>query len=106
MIEITVKIANTKNLSMLPSGKEFYFDVKKDTKVKELSEIFHDTIYKVLLKNPVIKQDCWKYDLYTYEKQKIDLEENMERYFTTEHRLNLIDRNETIFYAILFPGQV
>tara|TARA_B100000949_G_C13834649_1_gene265971 strand:+ start:146 stop:313 length:168 start_codon:yes stop_codon:yes gene_type:complete len=55
---------------MLPSGKEFYFDINKDTKVRELSGVFHETIHKVLLKNSVIKQDCWKYDLYTYEKQK------------------------------------
>ena len=31
----------------------------------------------------------------------MDLQENMERYFTTENVLDLIDRNETIFYAIL-----
>ena len=100
-MEITIKIANTKNFSMLPSGKEFYFDINKDTKVQELSELFHDTIHKVLLKNSVIKQECWKYDLYTYKKQKMDLQENMERYFTTDHILDLIDRNETIVYAIL-----
>ena len=101
MIEITVKIANTKNFSMIPSGKEFYFDINKDTKVRELSGIFHETIHKVLLKNSVIKQECWKYDLYTYKKQKMDLQENMERYFTTDNVLDLIDRNETIVYAIL-----
>ena len=105
-MEITIKIANTKNSSMLPSGKEFYFNVNRDTKVQELSEMFHETIHKVLIKNSVIKQDCWKYDLYTYEKQKMHLQENMERYFTTDNVLDLIDRNETIFYAILFPGQV
>ena len=100
-MEITIKIANTVNFSLLPSGKAFYFSVNKDTKVQELSDLLHDTIHKVLLKNSVIKQECWKYDLYTYEKQKMDLQENMERYFTTDHALDLIDRNETIVYAIL-----
>ena len=52
MIEITVKIADTKDFSVLPSGKEFYFDINKDTKVRELSGVFHETIHKVLLKTP------------------------------------------------------
>lgn len=100
-MEITIKIANTVDFSMLPSGKELYFDINKDTKVQELSDLFHDTIHKVLLKKSGVNKECWKYDLYTYEKQKMDLQENMERYFTTDHVLDLIDRNETIVYAIL-----
>ncbi len=100
-MEITIKIANTKNFSLLSAGKEFYFDINKDTKVQELSELFHETIHKVLIKKSGVNQKCWEYDLYTYEKQKMDLQENMERYFTTDNELDLIDRNETIIYAIL-----
>ena len=100
-MEITIKIANTVNFSLLPSGKEFYFDINKDTKVQELSELFHETIHEVLIKKSGVKQKCWQYDLHTFDKQKMDLQENMERYFTTDHVLDLIDRNETIVYAIL-----
>ena len=100
-MEITIKIANTKNFSLLPSGKEFYFDINKDTKVHELSELFHETIHEVIIKKSGVNQKCWEYDLHTFDKQKMNLQENMERYFTTDHELDLIDRNEIIVYAIL-----
>jgi hypothetical protein len=106
MIEITVKIANTMNVSKLPSGKEFYFNVTEDIKIGELSEIFHEEISKVLIKSAGVKQKCWKYDLYTYQTEEMNLENSVKTYFTTNNVLNVIDRNETIFYAILASLQV
>ena len=102
MVEITVKVLNTLNHSILPLGKEFNFYMYRTGEMKGLSDMFRDNI-NIIIKESMATEKCWEYDLYTKDKQKIELERSLETYFTDKGAslLDLMDRNETIFYAIL-----
>ena len=99
-LEITIKISNTPNHTFFPLGKEFSIPSK-----------MNDTIYSLLSKmkehiNQAIQlPNFLTYSLYTKEHIKTDENKEIQTYFTTRKILDIIDRNENIFY-LLFHNKI
>ena len=95
MIHCSIKILNSKDNSKIKSGVTYFFTLKRNTFIKEFFNEF--------ITNFENKEEIKKYNLYT--KQKIQLNYNLtiEDYFTNKNDsdLNIYDKDETIFYAIL-----
>ena len=92
-IEITIKIINTPNHIFLPMGKELHFTLDRDTLFQNL----YDEI-NIKIKEYIIIPDFLTFSLITYEKNKINLNDTISSSFSTEHILDIIDRNENNFY--------
>ena len=96
MIHCTIKILNSKDNDIILSGVSYYFTVKRNTLIKELFDKF--------IQNFVEQEEIKKYNLYT-NKQKLKLNSDLtiQDYFTNKNDsdLNIYDKDETIFYAII-----
>ena len=96
MIHCTIKILNSKDNNTILSGVSYYFTVKRNTLIKELFDEF--------IQNFVEQEEIKKYNLYT-NKQKLKLNPDLtiQDYFTNkdDSDLNIYDKDETIFYAIV-----
>ena len=96
MIHCTIKILNSKDNDIILSGVSYYFTVKRNTLIKELFVEF--------IKNFVEQEEIKKYNLYT-NKQKLKLNPDLtiQDYFTNKNDsdLDIYDKDETIFYAII-----
>lgn len=96
MIHCTIKILNSKDNNKILSGVSYYFTVKRNTLVKDLLNEF--------IKNFIDQEEIKQYNLYT-NHQKLKLNPNLaiQDYFTNKNDsdLNIYDKDETIFYAIV-----
>ena len=96
MIHCTIKILNSKDNNEILSGVSYYFTIKRNTLVKDLFSEF--------IKNFINQEEIKQYNLYT-NKQKLKLipELTIQDYFTNKNDsdLNIYDKDETIFYAIV-----
>ena len=96
-INITIKISNTKDNNLILVGKSYYFNMKRSTPIQNLLEEFTKNF------NEKQKTEINKYKLFT--KNLIQMKNNyqIEDYFTNKYdsNLNIYDKDETIYYAIL-----
>ena len=96
-INITIKIINSKDNNLIQSGRSYYFFMKRSTLINDLFNVF--------IKNFNEKQqvEISNYKLFT--NQLIEMKNNTEiqDYFTdcNDSDLNIYDKNETIYKAIL-----
>ena len=96
MIHCTIKILNSKDNNEILSGVSYYFTVKRNTRVKELFDEF--------IKNFIDQEEIKQYNLYTnHQKLKLNPDLTIQDYFTNKNDsdLNIYDKDETIFYAIV-----
>ena len=92
-IEITIKILNTPNHDFLPMGKSFNFSIDKNVIFQNLYDLINEKIKEYIIVPPFLT-----FSLVTSEKNKINLNDTINSSFTTDHRLDIIDRNENIFH--------
>ena len=92
-IEITIKILNTPNHDFLPMGKSFNFIINPNDIFQNLYDLINEKIKEYIIIPPFLT-----FSLLTNEKNKINLNDIINSSFTTDHHLDIIDRNENIFY--------
>ena len=95
MIDCSIKILNSKDNSIIKSGVTYFVTLKRNTFIKEFFNEF--------ITNFENKEEIKKYNLYTKQKIKLNYNLTIEDYFTNKNDsdLNIYDKDETIFYAIL-----
>ena len=94
-LEITIKIVNTPNHTFFPMGKEFSIPSNMNDTICNLLSKMKEHI-NLALQLP----DFLTYSLYTKEHIKTDEKKEIQTYFTTQKILDIIDRNENIFYLL------
>ena len=99
-MNLTIKVTNSNNNDLLKVGLVYNIVLKKYNSVGDLLKLFR---YMVLLENysEELLINLEKYKLFT--KNTIGMNNNKKicDYFTTDHILDIYDRDENIFYAIL-----
>tara|TARA_Y100001970_G_scaffold2340_1_gene2790 strand:- start:80 stop:385 length:306 start_codon:yes stop_codon:yes gene_type:complete len=96
MIHCTIKILNSKDNNEILSGVSYYFTIKRNTLVKDLFSEF--------IKNFIDQEKIKQYNLYTnQQKLKLNPDLTIQDYFTNKNDsdLDIYDKDETIFYAII-----
>ena len=96
MIHCTIKILNSKDNNEILSGVSYYFTIKRNTLVKDLFSEF--------IKNFIDQEKIKQYNLYTnQQKLKLNPDLTIQDYFTNKNDsdLDIYDKDETIFYAIV-----
>jgi len=92
-MEFTIKIVNTPDHSLFPSGREYYFLINPEHKVQELIKMIHATI------NRKIKIPKYlTFSLMTEKNIHLNYDFKINSYFSTDKELDIKDRNENIFY--------
>ena len=92
-IEITIKIINTPNQDFLPMGRSFNFTIDPNDIFQNLYDLINVKIKEYIVIPPFLT-----FSLLTNERNKINLNDKINSSFTTDHRLDIIDRNENIFH--------
>ena len=97
-ITVTIKIGNTRDNDLIKAGKEYYFNVRRNTFICELFDYF-----SACFDSEEAKIEIKKYTLFSkgmirlYNKNIIsDIFQDREA-----SDLDVYDRDETIFYVIL-----
>ena len=97
-IDITIKVGNSLDWNKIVVGKSYYFNMKRNTLIKEL---FNEFIKKF---PEELKEDIKKYNLHTKKFIKLHDNDMIQDSFTNidDSDLNIYDNDETIFYAVLW----
>ena len=97
-IDITIKIGNSRDWSKITVGRSYYFNMKRGTKIKDLKCEFIKRFPEEL------NDELERYSIYTKKFIKLDDSNMIEDAFSDkdDSDLNIYDRDETIFYAVLF----
>jgi hypothetical protein len=92
-MEFTIKIINTPDHTLFLMGRSYYFTNDRDTPFQYLYDKMNE-----IIKECIILPDFLTFSLITYEKNKINLNDKISSSFSTDHTLDIIDRNENNFY--------
>ena len=96
-IDITIKIGNSMDWNKITVGRSYYFNMKRGTHIKNLKYSF---IKKF---DGELQDEIKKYSIYTNDFIKLDDNNAVEDAFSDkdDSDLNIYDKNETIFYAMI-----
>ena len=96
----TIKVTNSNNNDLLKVGLVYNIVLKKYNTVGDLLKLFR---YMILLENysEELLINLKEYKLFTKNTIEMDNNKKICDYFTTDHILDIYDRDENIFYAIL-----
>ena len=99
LINVTIKVGNTRDNNMIVVGRSYYFNMKRGTRIKELLESFA----KKFPNDNNIQKELRAYKLYTKKIIKLHDNNTIEDAFTDkdDSDLNIYDKDETMFYAVL-----
>jgi len=97
LLDISIRIGNSYNSEKIIPGKTYDFRVNKNTRIKNLKDIFYECIISESENKEEIKKEINTYELYT--KNIIRLYDENEVIDVVEMYENI---NEIIFYAIKF----
>jgi len=92
-MEFTIKVINTPEHSLFPMGRSYYFNINSDQIFQELYDMMDSKI-----KETYIVPDFLTFTLLTNKKKSIRLNDKINSTFTKDHILDIIDRDENIFY--------
>ena len=98
-IQITIMILNTLNNDLIQIGREYNITMKRGTMIEDLfnefTKCFPEEIYS----------EIKKYSLWSSTKVRLFDTNKIEDAFSdcSDSDLNIMDKNENIFHAIVFP---
>jgi hypothetical protein len=96
-IDITIRVGNSRDWTKITVGRSYYFNMKRGTLIKDLKKEFIEKFPEEL------KEELERYSIYT--KKFIRLYDNnvVEDAFSEkdDSDLNIYDKDETMFYAVL-----
>ena len=97
-ITVTIKIGNTYNNDMITVGKEYYFNIRRNTFICELIEFLIDSF-----DSEEEKMEIKKYTLFSKGMIRLHNKNIIMDIFQDPEAsdLEIYDRDENIFYAIL-----
>ena len=96
----SIKIINSMNNNCIISGMTYNIYFKNHELVGDLLKLF---VYVLLLRN-YSEQNLsmlQKYKLFTKDSVEMDNNKQIKDYFTSDHILDIYERGENIFHAIL-----
>jgi len=98
-IQITIMILNTLNNDLIQMGREYNITMKRGTMIEDLFNEF------VKCFSEEIYSEIKKYSLWSSKKVRLFDTNKIEDAFSdsSESDLNIMDKNENIFHAIVFP---
>ena len=99
LIDITIKIGNTRDNNLIVVGKSYYFNMKRGTRIKDLLNEFTTNFPN----DNNLQKELRCYKLYTKKIIKLNDNNTVEDAFSDKNDsdLNIYDLDETIFYAIM-----
>ena len=99
MIDITIKIGNSRDNDMIVVGRSYYFNMKRSTRIQELLNEF----IKKFPDDNNLQKELINYCLYTKKIIKLHNDNTIEDCFSDKEDtdLNIYDKDETLFYAIM-----
>jgi len=97
LLDVSIRIGNSYNSEKITPGKTYDFRVNKNTRIKNLKDIFYECIISENGNTEEIKKEINNYELYT--KNVIRLYDENEVIDTLQSYETI---NEIIFYAIKF----
>ena len=95
LIDITIRISNTRDNNLIVMGKSYYFNMKRETRIKDLLNEFT----KKFPNDNDLQKELRCYKLYTKKIIKLNDNNTIEDAFSNkdDSDLNVYDKDETIF---------
>ena len=96
----SIKIINSMNNNCIISGSTYNIYFKNHELVGDLLKLF---VYVLLLKDYSEERlfMLQRYKLFTKDSVEMDNNKQIRDYFTSDHILDIYERDENIFYAII-----
>ena len=96
----SIKIINSMNNNCIISGMTYNIYFKNHELVGDLLKLF---VYVLLLRNYSEERlfMLQRYKLFTKDSVEMDNNKQIKDYFTSDHILDIYERGENIFYAII-----
>tara|TARA_B100000963_G_C22283377_1_gene518127 strand:+ start:69 stop:377 length:309 start_codon:yes stop_codon:yes gene_type:complete len=94
-IDISITIGNSHNWNIIIPGKTYYFNVKRNIQIIELLELFYENFKDEEL------LEIKRYSLFTKKMIKLNDDDTLDLLFNNYSRLDIIDKDISIFYAMI-----
>tara|TARA_Y100000591_G_C21307693_1_gene439436 strand:- start:108 stop:413 length:306 start_codon:yes stop_codon:yes gene_type:complete len=94
-IDISITIGNSYNWKIIIPGKTYYFNVERNIKVIDLLELFYEYFEEEEL------SEIKRYSLFTKKMVKLNNDDTLDLLFSNDSRLDIIDKDISIFYALI-----
>jgi len=94
-IDISITIGNSYNWNIIIPGKTYYFNVKRNIQIIELLELFYENFKDEEL------LEIKRYSLFTKKMIKLKDDDTLDLLFSNYLRLDIIDKDISIFYAMI-----
>lgn len=97
-INISIRIGNSYDHTKILSGATYTYRVKRNTFIKELKQMLCDEFNESETKNIINRYNIYNNRIILLNENNVVLDAFTE---STASDLDLIDNNETLFYALL-----
>lgn len=94
-IDISITIGNSYNWKIIIPGKTYYFNVERNIKVIDLLELFYKHFEGEEL------SEIKRYILFTKKMIKLNNDDTLDLLFSNDSKLDIIDKDTSIFYALI-----
>ena len=97
-IDISIRIGNSYDHTKILTGSTYTYKVKRNTFIKELKQMLSDEFNESETKNIINRYNIYNNRIILLNENNVILDAFTE---STASDLDLIDNNETLFYALL-----
>jgi hypothetical protein len=97
-IDISIRIGNSYDHTKILTGSTYTYKVKRNTLIKELKKMLSDEFNESETKNIINRYNIYNNRIILLNENNVILDAFTE---STASDLDLIDNNETLFYALL-----
>tara|TARA_B110000495_G_C22374799_1_gene243197 strand:+ start:53 stop:373 length:321 start_codon:yes stop_codon:yes gene_type:complete len=96
-IDISITIGNSRNWNVILTGKTYYFNIKRNTKIELLLNEFYNNFEGEGL------DEIKRYSIFTHKMIKLNKDDALDISFSDINAsyLELVDGEEFIFYVLL-----
>ena len=92
-MEFTIKVINSPNHTLFSMGRSYTFTLDSEQILQDLYDVMNEKI-KEFITIPTFLT----FSLLTNTRESINLNDTIKSTFSTDHILDIIDRDEYIFY--------
>ena len=92
-MDFTIKIINTPNHTLFPMGRSYTFTLDSEQIFQDLYDAMDNKIKELIMIPQFLT-----FSIITNTKAEINLNDKIKSTFSTDHTLDIIDRDENIFH--------